>query len=141
MADEPESGSRTRVLLIVGGVLLGLALLGCIVCAAGGALCAQNLPSQLPREPARYEAYLYYGTWTGEGPTTLTIDSSSVHWDHTGPSGHVQYNGGFGGISGQNILVNVLVTDVPLVVSQPPAVDPTTGRWTMVVEGIRLEHP
>lgn len=141
MTDEPETGSRTRrVLLIVGGILSGLALVTCIACGAGGALCARNLPSPRPREPARYEATLYYGTWTGEG-TTLVVSPSSVQWDHHGPSGNVRYNGGFGGISGQDILLNVLVTDVTLVVSQPPAVDPTTGRWTMTVEGVRLEHP
>ena len=142
MVDEPETGTRTRrVVMIVAGVLAALGLVTCIACGAGGALCAQQLQTPRPREPARVEATLYYGTWTGEGPTTLTITPSSVSWQHQGPSGHVSYNGGFSGISGQDILVNVLVTDVTLAVSQPPAIDPATGRWTMTVEGVRLEHP
>ncbi len=142
MADEQGSGSNNkRILLIVLGVVAAIGLVSCIACGAGGFFCASQIPARPPREPARVEASLYYGTWTGDGPTTLTVDSGSVHWEHQSGSGHVQYNGGFSGISGQNILVNVLVTDVPLVVTDPPHLDPATGRWTMTVEGVRLEHP
>ena len=142
MADEQPSGSNNRrVIFIVLGVLGAIATLGCVVCAAGGMFVASQVPARTPRQPALVEASLYFGTWTGEGPTTLTVDAGSVRWERDGPSGHVQYNGPFGGISGQNILVNVVVTDVTLVVSDPPHLDPGTGRWTMTVEGVRLEHP
>jgi hypothetical protein len=142
MADEEGTGSGSRrTLMIVLGVIGALSLVGCIACAAGGMFCASQVPAPAPREPARVEASLYYGTWTGAGPTTLTIDPGSVHWQQQSGSGNVQYNGGFSGISGQNILVNVLVTDVTLVVSDPPHLDPASGRWTMTVEGVRLEHP
>ncbi len=140
VADENQSSSR-RTLFIVLGIVAALAGASCVVCGAMGAFCAAEMPEAPPREPARVEASLYYGTWTGEGPTTLTVDASSVHWEQQSGAGHVQYNGGLSGISGQNILVNVLVTDVTLVVTDPPHLDPATGRWTMTCEGVRLEHP
>lgn len=142
MADEQGSQSGTRrTLFIVLGVVLALGLVSCVVCGAGGMFCASQIPQPGPREPARVEAALYYGTWTGDGPTTLTVDAGSVHWEQQSGAGHVQYNGGFSGISGQNILVNVLVTDVTLVVSDPPHLDPASGAWTMTVEGVRVTHP
>jgi hypothetical protein len=141
MADEQGSGSSTRrILMIVAGVVAALGIVTCIACGAAGTFCASRIPDQPPREPARVEASLYYGTWTGAGPTTLTIDAGSVRWEQQSGTGHVQYNGGFSGISGQNILVNVLVTDMTLVVSDPPHADPATGVWTMTVEGVRLER-
>lgn len=137
MADEQGGGGR-RVLFIVLGIVGALALLGCLVCGASGAFCAHELEPR-PREPARVEASLYYGTWTGDGPTTLTVGPSEVHWEqHTSSSGRISYNGTFAGISGQDIRVNVLVTEVTLVVSDPPHADPTTGQMVMSVEGVRL---
>lgn len=112
-------------------------LVGCIVCGASGAFCAAEL-EPAPREPARVDQTLYYGTWVGEGPTTLTVDASSVSWEHHSGSGHVSYNGTFAGISGQDIRVGVMVTEVTLVVADPPHQTGGTGPWVMTVEGVPL---
>jgi hypothetical protein len=141
MADEQSGGGGggRRVLFIVLGVVAALAVLSCVVCGAGGAFCAHEI-QPTPREPARVEQTLYYGTWVGDGPTTLTVDAGSVHWEHaTSASGHTSYNGPFAGISGQNIRVNIVVTEVELVVSDPPHQD-ATGAWVMTVEGIPLHR-
>lgn len=138
MADEQGQGGGRRVLFIVLGVVAALALLGCIVCGAGGAFCAQEIQPR-PREPARVDQNLYFGTWAGEGPTTLTVNASAVSWEqHTGSSGHISYNGTFAGISGQDIRIGVMVTEVTLVVADPPHQQPTTGAWVMTVEGVTL---
>ena len=136
MADEQGQGGR-RILFIELGVLAAMAFLGCIVCGAGGMFCAEEIQPR-PREPARVEQTLYYGTWSGAGPTTLTVDSASVRWEQQSGTGHVSYNGTFAGISGQDIRVGVLVTEVTLVVADPPHQQPGTGAWVMTVEGVSL---
>lgn len=101
-------------------------------------LCAHEIQPR-PREAARVDQTLYYGTWAGEGPTTLTVNASAVSWEqHTGSSGHVSYNGTFAGISGQDIRIGIVVTEVTLVVAEPPHEQPGTGRWVMTVEGVPL---
>lgn len=138
MAEEGQ-GSGRRVLWIVLGVIGALAVLSCVVCGAGGMFCAHEI-QPAPREPARVDQTLYYGTWVGDGPTTLVVDASQVHWEHaTSSSGHTSYNGMFAGISGQDIRVNIMVTEVNLVVSDPPHQD-ATGAWIMTVEGIPLRR-
>lgn len=136
MADEQGQGSGRRVLFIVLGIVGAMALIGCIVCGAGGALCAHEIQPSA-REPARVEQSLYFGSWAGEGPTSLIVDAGSVHWEHQSGTGHISYNGTFAGISGQDIRVGVVVTEVTLVVADPPHQDPT-GRWVMTVEGVPL---
>ena len=138
MADEQGQGGGRRVLFIVLGVIGAIALLGCIACGAGGMFCASEI-QPAPREAARVDQTLYYGTWAGEGPTTLSVDATSVHWEqHTGSSGHISYNGTFAGISGQDIRVGIVVTEVNLVVADPPHQQAGTGQWVMTVEGIPL---
>jgi len=137
MADEGSGGNR-RLLFIVLGVLAGVGLLSCVVCAAGGMFCANEIQPR-PREPARVDQSLYFGSWAGEGPTSLSVDAASVHWEQfTSSSGHISYNGTFAGISGQDIRVGIVVTEVTLVVTDPPHQEPGTGAWVMTVEGVAL---
>lgn len=139
MAEEQAQGGGRRVLFIVLGVIGVLGLVTCIACGAGGMFCATEIQPR-PREPARVEQTLYYGSWAGEGPTSLTVDASSVHWEQQSASGHISYNGTFAGISGQDIRVGVVVTEVTLVVTDPPHQEPGTGAWVMTVEGVPLRR-
>jgi hypothetical protein len=135
--DQTQQSGR-RVLLIVLGVIAALGLIACVACGAGGMFCAHELEPS-PRQPARVDQTLYYGSWAGEGPTTLTVDAQSVHWEqYTESSGHISYNGNFAGISGRDIRVGIVVTEVTLVVSDPPHQEPSTGAWVMTVEGVPL---
>lgn len=142
MADEQGQGGGggRRVLMIVLGILGAMALLGCIVCGASGAFCAHELEPR-PREPARVEPSLYYGTWVGDGPTTLTVDAASIHWEQytNGSGGHISYNGTNAGVSGQDLRVGIMVTEVTLVVADPPHQD-ASGTWVMTVEGVPLHR-
>jgi len=125
-------------MFIVLGVLGALGLIACIGCGAGGMFCAHEI-QPAPREAARVDQTLYYGTWVGEGPTTLTVNATSVSWEqHTGSSGRTSYNGTFAGISGQDIRVGIVVTEVNLVVAVPPHQEAATGAWAMTVEGVPL---
>ena len=133
----PPSGAR-RVLFIALGVVAAVGVLSCIACGVGGAFCATQIPaSARPREPARVDAAQYYGTWTGAGPTSLTVDATNVRWEQQSGSGHVQYTGTFAGISGQDIRVGVVFTEVTLVVADPPHAD-ASGSMVMTVEGVAL---
>lgn len=137
MNEETEPSGR-RVLWIILGIAGALGLLTCLACGAGGMFCAHEVAPS-PRQPARVEQTLYYGSWAGEGPTTLTVDASSVRWEHyTEGSGHISYDGTFAGISGQDIRVGIVVTEVNLVVSDPPHQEATTGAWVMTVDGVPL---
>lgn len=140
MAEEQgQGGGGRRVLFIVLGVIAALAVLSCVVCGAGGMFCAHEIQPR-PREPARVDQSLYFGSWAGEGPTSLTVDANSVRWEQqTSSSGHTSYNGAFAGISGQDIRVNIMVTEINLVVADPPHQD-ATGAWVMTVEGVPLRR-
>jgi hypothetical protein len=134
--DQTQRSGR-KILMIVLGILGAIALIGCIVCGAGGMFCAHEIQPS-PRQPARVEASLYYGSWAGEGPTTLTVDAHNVQWEqYTENSGHISYNGTFAGISGQDIRVGIVVTEVTLVVSDPPHQE-ASGAWVMTVDGVAL---
>jgi hypothetical protein len=138
MSEEQAPSGNRRILFIVLGVLGGIALISCVVCGAGGMFCAHEIQPSA-RQPALIEPSLYVGNWAGEGPTTLTVDTNSVRWEqYTSASGHISYSGTFAGISGQDIRVGVVVTEVTLEVSDPPHQDTTTGAWVMTVEGVQL---
>ncbi len=77
----------------------------------------------------------YVGEWTGPH-TTLVIRRGSIDYTHAKGGAKESYKGALLGFAGDDIVINLLVHEKRLKVTDPPHLD--GSEWVMTVDGERL---